>query len=178
MNKACAALIMAVCFLGASAPGFAGRYTGTAQYVGQPAANVTRLFAQFSGGGRGLAEAVAAMLISNPALADDVAFVAASGNALQQAAAASGMAAAAAALASAGNSSDAGNVGRAAQASGNAIIAAAADSRAIASGGTGAGLFVSPGNPSVSNPQANSPRRCTTVAANTVSPASTTTICQ
>jgi hypothetical protein len=93
MRKVLAGLVAGICLFGA-VPNVAsaGQYTGPGQYVGQPSPVVVALFAQFPQGGDGLVNAVRELLISNPELADDVAFVASRGSVGQQVAAAIGMA--------------------------------------------------------------------------------------
>jgi hypothetical protein len=157
MRKIILAICAVACVVAAPTLAGAGSYSASGTYVGSPSSAVSSLFAQFPGGGQGLADAVAQLLTGNPALADDVAFVAtSSGNAVQQTAAGAGMSAAETALKAAGNSSGASRIGVAAQSSGNAILVAAASaSGGNASGGLAADTFMPLGNPTTSGASTN-----------------------
>lgn len=100
----------------------AGSFQADGRYSGTPSAAVAALFAGNPNGGDGLADAVRALLIANPDLADDVAYLASRGTAAQQAAAAAGMAQAFIVLSHRGNTSGATRIVSAAQRSGSPII--------------------------------------------------------
>jgi hypothetical protein len=146
-------------------------------YIGRPSTVVTGLYAQFPQGGEALAEAIAALLIDNPSLADDVAYVAVtSANTSQQAAAGVGMAQAASTLADSQISAAAGLIARAAADSGSPALAqAAAASNAAAAGGVAASLYLPTNNATTVSAGQN----CVTIPGdNTVSPATPpTTVC-
>jgi hypothetical protein len=148
----------------------AGHYRNDGTYVGRPSGAVTSLFAQFPGGGQGLADAIAQLLISDPALADDVAFVAVnSANADQQSAAGAGMAQAEAALRDSDQGGASARIARAARASGGPILVALAGGLG---GGTGGGLATGIFLPANNGSTANSSQNCVTTPGNTtVSPA-------
>lgn len=119
------ALIMALgllCGL-AMAPGAsAGTYQADGSYTGTPSADVTAIFAAYPNGGDGLIDAIRELLIANPGLADDIAYVASRASPSQQADAGTGMAQAFTALTHGGNISGASRIVSAAQHSGNSII--------------------------------------------------------
>ncbi len=116
------AIFAAFCMLGFISNTLAGTYQSNGSYVGTPSPVITAAFAAFPNGGDGLVDAIRQLLINNPALADDVAFVASRGNAAQQTAAAAGMAQAVIVMSTRGNDSGIALVTRAAQLSGNAAI--------------------------------------------------------
>lgn len=100
----------------------AGSYQGDGTYTGAPSPAVTALFAAFPDGGDGLVNAIRDLLIANPNLADDVAFVASRGTAAQQLAAGAGMAQAYTALINRGDNGSAVRIVSAAQQSGSPAI--------------------------------------------------------
>jgi len=155
-----------LCLLSAAPLATAGSYQGDGTYSGSPSPAVTALFAANPNGGDGLMAALRDLLINNPALADDVAYVGSRSNAEQQSAAAGALAQAFTALVNRGDNGGAARIVSAAQRSGSPVIQAAV-TRAV--GGTiGA-------NPNL-NPNGTTTRSsCTT---QTVSPAGPTTTCQ
>lgn len=167
MRKLFAGLLAGICLLGA-VPNMAnaGQYVAPGQYVGQPSPVVVALFAQFPDGGDGLINAVRQLLINNPGLADDVAFVASRGTVAQQLAAGIGMAQAFQVFIARGNGSIAAAIATAAQNSGSPIIQTQIASAAGTSNGGGT-LY---GGRSV-NSNAN------TITCNTVSPTNPNTGC-
>jgi len=100
----------------------AGTFQPDGSYAGTPSAAATALFAANPNGGDGLTAAVRTLLISNPELADDVAYLAARGSPGQQSAAAAGMAQAFIVLTHRGNTNGAARIVSAAQLSGSIII--------------------------------------------------------
>lgn len=116
------AIFAAFCVLGPVSMAAAGAYQGAGAYVGTPSPAVTRMFAAFPNGGDGLMAAIREILINDPTLADDVAFVASRGNAAQQDAAAAGMAQAVITLNSRGNNAGGALIASAVQSSGNAVL--------------------------------------------------------
>lgn len=158
MRKIIVILIAALCLAGGVvSKGYAGSYQGPGNYVGSPSPQVTAIFAAFPAGGAGLADAIRELLINNPALADDVAFVANRGNPAQQVAAAAGMAQAVTTLNARGNSSGAAAIVTAAVSSGNPTLTTIVVAAAGQNGG-GAQLYGATTN---SNSAATS---CTTVS--------------
>ena len=158
MRKVVIILIAALCLAGAGvSKSHAGSYQGTGNYVGSPSPQVTAIFAAFPGGGPGLTDAIRSLLLLNPDLADDVAFVASSASAAQQQAAANGMAEAVITFMARGNSSAASAIITAATSSGNATVALIV-SNAVASGNGGDHLYTQEAN---GNPVTTS---CTTVS--------------
>ncbi len=165
------ALLFAAFYMVAMAPqhAVAGTYQGAENYVGTPAPAAVRLFAAFPNGGDGLAAAIRELLINNPTLADDVAYLASRGSPGQLAAAAAGMAEAASVLLARGNTSGAALIVTAAQSSGNATLALVV-MNAVASSSGGGQLYTSATN---SNPATTT----ATVTCTTVSPAGPATGC-
>jgi len=143
------AIFAAFCMLGSVSIAAAGTYQSDGTYTGTPSPVVTRLFAAFPCRDNtpcdGLVDAIRQLLINDPTLADDVAFVASRGNAAQQSAAAAGMAQALLALANRGDRAGAAQIARAAQLSGNEVIQTTVLA-AIGAGGGGKDLFIG-GNP-------------------------------
>lgn len=137
MRKIMIALVVALCAFGAVSRVNAGSYQGTGNYVGSPSSQVTAIFAAFPGGGEGLTDAIRELLINNPGLADDVAYVASNANPDQQQAAAFGMAQAVLTLLARGNNSGASAIVTAATFSGNATLATVVSSAVATSGGAG-----------------------------------------
>jgi len=160
MRKMIFGFIAILCVAIVSPRADAGQYAGTGNYVGSPSPQVTAAFAAFPNGGEGLTDAVRELLLANPDLADDVAFVASRGNPAQQLAAASGMAEAVTTFMARGNSSAGGEIVRAATLSGNATLALVV-SNALASNNGGSNLYSGQTN---SNPVTTS---CTTVSPTT-----------
>jgi hypothetical protein len=116
------AIFAAFCMLAPATVASAGTYQDNGTYTGIPSPSVTRLFAAFPNGGDGLVNAIRELLINNPTLADDVAFVASRGNAAQQDAAAAGLAQAIIVFALRGDRVDVAVISRAAQLSGNLVL--------------------------------------------------------
>lgn len=144
MRVIMAMIFAAFCMLSAVPQASAGSYQSTGVYVGTPSPAVTGLFAAYPNGGDGLIAAIRELLISNPSLADDVAFVATRSNAAQKQAAADGMAEAFITLANRGDTGGAGQIVSAASLSGDAVLQLALSS-AI---GTTTGFTAFPsGNP-------------------------------
>jgi hypothetical protein len=100
----------------------AGSFQADGSYSGTPSATVAALFAANTNGGDGLVDAVRTLLLANPELADDVAYLASRAPPAQQAAAAAGMAQAFIVLTQRGDSPGAARIVSAAQRSGNAVI--------------------------------------------------------
>lgn len=100
----------------------AGSFQADGSYAGAPSAAVAALFAANPNGGDGLVNAIRTLLLANPELADDVAYLASRGSAAQQDAAAAGMAQAFTVLTQRGNATGAARIVSAAQLSGNSII--------------------------------------------------------
>ena len=165
MRKIIVLLLVAFCALSMATRADAGSYQGAGNYVGTPSSAVTALFNQFPNGGDGIVAAIRDLLIANPGLADDVAFVAGQSSAAQQEAAAAGMGQALIALAAQGNTSAMGAIVTAAQLSGNTVLATAVTSAQSSIAGA-ANLY---GNGSNTNPA--------TVSCTTVSPTSSTSGC-
>lgn len=163
------AIIAGFCAFGLGSRASAGSYQSDGAYVGSPSPAVTALFAAFPNGGDGLVAGLRALMIDDPALADDVAFVGAQSNAAQQSAAGDGMAQALITLVGRGNNAGAAHIVSAAQRSGASVIQIAVTN---AVGGT-IGLN------SFQSTNANSGTTCTTTGG-TVSPAgpTATTTCQ
>jgi hypothetical protein len=160
MRKLLAGLVAGICLLGA-VPNLAnaGQYVAPGQYVGQPSPVVVALFSQSPDGGDGLVNAIRELLINNPALADDVAYVASRGTVAQQVAAAIGMVQAFQVFIARGNGSAAAIIARAGQDSTSPIIQTQILSAAGTTNG-GAGLYE--GRQVNSNPN--------TISCQTVSP--------
>lgn len=164
------AMVAAFCVLGIASAAKAGSYQPDGTYAGTPSAAVTALFASFPNGGDGLAAAIRQLVINDPALADDVAFVGSQSNFLQQSAAGAGLAQAFTILVTRGDNRGAARIVNAAQRSGAPPIQTAVANVV----GTTIGFNTVQGN----NP--NTGANCTTTPAdNTVSPAKpATTTCQ
>ena len=160
MRKLIVALVAVLCLAAVAPKAYAGQYVAPGQYTGSPSPQVTAIFAAFPNGGQGLTDAIRELLINDPGLADDVAFVASNSNPSQQLAAANGMAQAAVVLASRGNTTAMAAIVTAAQSSGNAVLASVVTTAQIAVGGS-ANLYGSQTN---SNPNA------TTISCTTTSP--------
>jgi hypothetical protein len=116
------AVFAAFCMVGTAPMATAGTYQATGVYVGTPSPAVTRLFAAFPNGGDGLVAAIRDLLIADPSLADDVAFVASRANEAQKSAAAAGMAQAIIALNIYGNNAGVAQIASAGQLSGDPLI--------------------------------------------------------
>ena len=161
MRKIVVVLIAALCLTGGViSKGFAGSYQGAGNYVGSPSPQVTAIFAAFPAGGEGLTNAIRELLINNPGLADDVAFVASNAGPAQQIAAANGMAQAVMVLLARGNSSGGTAIVTAATSSGNAVLSTIV----TASGGLNSGSAQLYGSDTNSNPATAS---CTTTSPTT-----------
>jgi hypothetical protein len=161
MRKIVVILIAALCLAsGAVSKGYAGSYQGPGNFVGSPSPQVTAIFAAFPQGGEGLTNAIRELLINNPDLADDVAFVASNAGPAQQGAAAVGMAQAAVVLIARGNSGAGATIVAAAVSSGNATLTTTVSSAVAQGNGTGS-LYGSGAN---SNPTTTS---CTTTSPTT-----------
>jgi hypothetical protein len=116
------AIVTTFCFLGAASQSPAGSYQSNGTYVGTPSSVVTRLFASHPKGGEGLVNAIRELLINDPTLADDVAYVAARSNLEQQMAAGAGMSQAFKALVNRGDNGAAARIVNAAQQSGSSSV--------------------------------------------------------
>jgi hypothetical protein len=138
----------AFCMLGSASFATAGSYQSAGVYVGSPSPAVTRIFAAFPAGGDGLVAAIRTLLIANPELADDVAYVASRSSAAQKEAAAAGMAEAFIALANQGNTTGAGLIVSAASLSGDPVLQLALSSAVALT--TGFTAFPG-GNPAAAN---------------------------
>lgn len=103
-------------------PASAGTYQADGTYSGTPAASVVALFTAFPNGGDGFVNGIRELLIANPALADDVAYLATRGAAGQGGDAAAGMAQAFLTLSHSGNTNGAALIVNAAQLSGNPVV--------------------------------------------------------
>lgn len=160
MRKIIVLLFVAFCALSIVSRADAGSYQGSGNYVGTPSSIVTSLFNRFPTGGDGLVAAIRDLLIENPELADDVAFVANRSSGAQQEAAAAGMGQALIVLAAQGNTRGMGAIVTAAQLSGNPVLAFVV----LAAQGSIAGSANLYGNGSNTNPATVS---CTTVSPTT-----------
>lgn len=116
-----ATLALFCCFAAPQAAS-AGTYQPDGSYSGSPAPSVVAVFNAFPNGGEGLLNAVRELLIANPELADDVAYLATQGAPGQRADAAAGMAQAFLTLSHSGNTNGAARIVSAAQLSGNPVI--------------------------------------------------------
>jgi hypothetical protein len=154
------------CLVGAASLATAGSYQGDGAYTGTPSPAVTALFAAFPNGGDGLMAALRDLLINNPDLADDVAYVGSRSNAEQQSAAGAALAQAFTALINRGDNSGAARIVSAAQRSGSPVIQAAVTSAVGRTIGA---------NPNLDQSGTTTRSSCTT---QTVSPAGPTTTCQ
>lgn len=128
MTAACAtrrliiATLVLFCLSMAFAPAKAGTYQADGTYAGTPSASVTALFAAYPNGGDGLVGAIRSLLIANPELADDVAYLASRASPVVRADAAAGMSQAFIALNNSGNANGAARIVSAAQRSNDAVI--------------------------------------------------------
>jgi hypothetical protein len=157
-------MLAASSLFGTMSLGYAGTYQGDGTYQGSPSAAVTRVFASYPGGGDALISALRELLLADPSLADDVAYVGARSGEVLKSAAADALAQALIVLTSRGNTFGAGRIVNAAQLSGDSVMQTAVSS-AVA---TAVGSNFYPGaNPST---QAN--------CAPPVSPSRPTTNCQ
>lgn len=151
------AIFAAFCMLGTAPTAVAGSYQATGVYVGTPSPAVTRLFAAFPNGGDGLVAAIRDLLIADPSLADDVAFVASRANEAQKSAAAAGMAQAVIALNLFGNNTGVAMIANAGQMSGDPLIQTAVLS-AVGAANAPANLYAgSNSNPVVTQCNSSSP---------------------
>lgn len=100
----------------------AGSYQSNGTYAGTPSPAVAGLFAAFPNGGDGLSDGIRTLLLANPELADDIAYLASQGSVAQQSAAATGMAQAFLVLTQRGNTAGASLLVGAAQRSGISTI--------------------------------------------------------
>jgi len=116
------ALLVLICCSAAPPPANAGSYQADGTYTGTPAASVTALFAAYPNGGDGLIDAVRELLIANPGLADDVAYLASRAAPGPRADAAAGMAQAFLTLTHRGNTNGAAQIVSAAQLSGSPVL--------------------------------------------------------
>lgn len=116
------AILALFCWSAAPLTASAGSYQADGAYSGTPAASVAALFNAFPNGGDGLVNGIRDLLTANPALADDVAYLATRGAANQRNDAAAGMAQAFLTLAHRGNTNGAAQIVNAAQLSGNPVI--------------------------------------------------------
>ncbi len=89
---------------GTVAPAPAGSFNSSGQFVGSVSARVSGLLSQFAAGGPGLRAAVATLLETDSALADDVAFAATTATSAQKEAIGAGLADAASFFAKCGSS--------------------------------------------------------------------------
>ena len=121
MRKILIAMAAAFCLFGTS-PTFAGSYSADGTYQGSPSGVVTALFAAYPTGGDGLVAGLRTLLLGDPALADDIAYLGARSGGSQQQAAADAMAQALIVLTARGNAFGAGKIATAAQYSGNTTI--------------------------------------------------------
>lgn len=168
MRMILAAMLAAFCLLGSMSQASAGVYQADGSYQGAPSPAVSRLFAAYPAGGDALAAALRELVLSDPTLADDVAFLGGRGAPGQQSAAADALAQALIVLTSRGNTFGAGRIVAAAQFSGNTLIQTAVFAAVATAVGTN---FYQ----DTKSAQAN----CTTTGGNTVSPARpATTTCQ
>lgn len=170
MRAILVAIVVAFGVFGAASGATAGAYQGNGVYSGTPSAVVTTMFASFPNGGSGLITAIRQLIINNPSLADDVAFVGSQSNADQQSAAGSGLAQAFLVLLGRGNNGGAARIVSAAQQSSSSPIQIAVANVV----GTTIGFNTFQANNSTSG------TNCTTTQAdNTVSPARpASTTCQ
>ena len=161
-----AAILALFCLFDAASMTTAGTYQADGTYSGTPSAAVTAAFAANPNGGDALVAALRDLVIANPALADDVAYVGSRSNAAQQSAAGGGLAQAYTTLMNRGDSGGASRIVSAAQSSASSVIQTAV-TRAV--GGTiGSNTFQSR--------EGNTTSSCT--QGNTVSGAQPTTACQ
>ena len=125
-------ILALTCLFGAMSAATAGSYQGNGIYAGTPSPAVTAMFAAYPNGGDALVAAIRDLLIANPALADDVAYVGSGGNAGQQLAAGAGLAQAYTVLINRGDNDGAGRIVGVAQQSTSPTIQTAV-TRAIGS---------------------------------------------
>lgn len=163
-----ASILILCCLFGAVSAARAGTYQADGTYSGTPSAAVTAAFAANPNGGDALVAALRDLVIANPALADDVAYVGSRSNAAQQAAAGAGLAQAYTTLVNRGDNGGASRIVSAAQQSASTVIQTAV-TRAVGST-IGSNTFQSRDGSTTSS-------SCTTQG-NTVSGAQPTTTCQ
>ena len=162
-----ATIVALVCLFGVSSATMAGTYQANGAYTGTPSASVTAAFAANPNGGDGLVAALRDLILANPALADDVAYVGSQSNAAQQAATGAGLAQAYTILVNRGDNGGASRIVSAAGSSASSVIQTAV-TRAVGST-IGSNTFQSREGTTTSS--------CTTQG-NTVSGAQPTTTCQ
>jgi hypothetical protein len=158
MRMMLVAMLAAFCLLGSLSMAPAGTYQADGTYQGSPSAAVSQLFAAYPSGGDALVAALRELLLADPTLADDVAYLGARSGGGQQSAAADALAQALIVLTSRGNTFGVGRIVAAAQYSGNITIQTAVNS-AVATA-VGSTFYAKSG-------QTN----CTTTGGSTVSPA-------
>jgi hypothetical protein len=163
------AIVAAFCLFGAASGATAGAYVSAGTYTGTPSPIVSRLFAAFPNGGDGLIAALRELLINNPELADDVAYLGVRGGNGQEQAAAAALSQAVTILVNRGNNGGATRITTAARLSGSVTIQTAV-SNSIA------GTVSFSGFPS-NNPDKGATAHCTTTTT-TVSGAQPVTTCQ
>jgi hypothetical protein len=171
-------IFTAFCTLGAVSVSNAGSYQGSGQYVGTPSAAVTAAFAAYPNGGDGLVAALLALVLSDPSVADDIAWVASQArtNEGQQSAAGAALAQAFIVLTNRGDANAAGHITLVVTWSGNPVLQTAVSAAAGATFGSNP----YPG----SNPSTTTNAKCTTTTTpgdNTISPVrppTSTTTCQ
>lgn len=167
MRTILVAMLAAFCLLGSMSMASAGTYQADGSYQGSPSPAVSRLFAAYPAGGDALVAALRELILSDPTLADDVAFLGGRGAPGQQSAAADALAQALIVLTARGNTFGAGRIVTAAQFSGNTLIQTAVFA-AVATA-VGSNVYL----------DTKSAQACTTTGGNTVSPARPpTTTCQ
>lgn len=162
------AMLALCCLFGAASLVTAGTYQADGTYSGTPSAAVTAAFAANPDGGDALVAALRDLVIANPALADDVAYVGSRSNAAQLAATGAGLAQAFTALINRGDSGGASRIVSAAQSSSSSVIQTAV-TRAVGST-IGSNTYQRRDSTQTSS-------SCTTQG-NTVSGAQPTTTCQ
>ena len=161
-------IFTAFCMLGSVSISAAGTYQSNGQYTGTPSTAVTAAFAAYPNGGDGLVTALLNLLLNDPTLADDIAWVASRPRPVasdgQQSAAAAALAQAFIVLTNKGDTTGAGRITVASTLSGNPVLQTAVLAAVAATQGS---------NPyQSSNPAVTTNARCTTTPAdNTVSPA-------
>ena len=162
-----AAIVTACCLFGAPPSVTAGTYVGAGSYSGTPSPVVARLFAAFPNGGDDLAAAIRELLINDPSLADDVAYLATRGNNAQEQAASAGLSQAVTILVNRGDNGGASRITIAARLSGSPTLQTAVASAIAAT--------VSFNTFQSNNPNKETHANCTT---STVSAAQPVTTCQ
>lgn len=164
-----AAIAAAFVLFGAMSTASAGAYVGVGNYTGTPNAAVVNLFAANPNGGDALIAAIRQLLIDNPSLADDVAYLGTQGNSAQEQAAAAGLSQAVSILVNRGDNGGAGRIATAARLSGSTTIQTVVASAIAAT--------VSFNTFQSSNPNKETNANCTTTTS-TVSAAQPVTTCQ